>query len=81
MKIDISTATKIMLYPEFMICNKSETDIHYHERSLIRARSNDFMYQFNRDLVDHITFSVDGFTDSKPIEIKKIEGTFDIEMK
>jgi hypothetical protein len=44
MKIDISTATKIMLYPEFMICNKTLTDIHYHERSLIHARSNDFMY-------------------------------------
>ena len=43
MLLDISIACKIMVYPKYMMINKSEHDLIYHGDHMIMSKTNDFL--------------------------------------
>ena len=43
MLIDISIACKIMVYPKYMMVNKSIHDIIYHGDQVVKSKTNDFI--------------------------------------
>lgn len=67
--IDISIAVKIMIYPKFMIVNKTCHDITI-KRQVIRQKTNDFLFEVTD--CQKTKFGVEGYCDSKAIDIETI---------
>lgn len=72
--IDISIAVKIMIYPKFMIVNKTCHDItirrREEKRQVIKQKTNDFLFEVSDSQKSR--FGVEGYHDSKPIDIETI---------
>lgn len=74
--IDVGIAVKMMIYPKFMIVNKTEYDIYYLSGKKVKSKTNDFLMSD----MDHktLSFYVKNYKESKPIDIETIglSGTF-----
>ena len=76
--IDISFAIKKMIYPDYMIVNRTEKPINYHGVTLA-PRCNDFLLTSSEeqdllrssDKVQKLRFHVTDFATSEPFEIGK----------
>jgi len=67
--IDISIAVKIMMYPKFMIVNKTCHDITI-KRQVIKQKTNDFLFDVSDS--QKSKFGVEGYHESKAIDIETI---------
>jgi len=70
MLIDISIACKIMVYPKYMMINKSIHDIIYHGDQVVKSKTNDFIIggldQFRMKI------RVKRFSESQEIDLRNI---------
>jgi hypothetical protein len=67
--IDISIAVKIMIYPKFMIVNKSMHDILIKGQT-IKEKMNDFLCDASDS--QKFVFKVQGYKESMPIDVEAI---------
>ena len=67
--IDISIAVKMIMYPKFMIVNKTDHDIIIKDQ-VIMKKKNEFL--FNNLDSKKTKFSVKDYKESKPINIDTI---------
>ena len=81
--IDISLAIKQMIYPDYMIVNRTEKLIQYHGVT-VQPRQNDFLltapdmaeFIHNNERIQKLKFTVNDFTTCEPFEIGKIGASF-----
>lgn len=77
--IDVGIAVKMMIYPKYMIVNKTEYDIYYLSGKKVKSKQNDFLMSD----MDHKTlnFYVKNYKESQPIDIETIglSGTFTLQ--
>jgi hypothetical protein len=66
MLIDKSIACKIMVYPKYMIVNKTIHDIIYHRDQEVKSKTNDFVIggSIDDEEAQKMMFRVRGFNDS-----------------
>ena len=59
-----------MLYPKYMIVNKTKFDIFYNQDKWIKKKNNDFIIG---DIIpDKIKFKVKSYQESQPIDLSNI---------
>ena len=67
--IDIGIAVKMMIYPKYILVNKTSSDIEYGE-SCVFSRTNDFL--MSKEEHDKMKFKVKGYEESEPITLGTI---------
>lgn len=70
MIIDKSIAVKIMLYPKYMIINKTGYDIFYHADKQVKSKTNDFVVGDQE--VQKMKFRAKNYEDSQEIDLRNI---------
>jgi len=69
--IDISIAVKVMIYPAYMLVNKTNLDIFYGADSMVQAKTNDFLMGPKKDSAK-LAIRASGFKESKAVDISTI---------
>lgn len=70
MLIDISIACKIMVYPKYMMINKSIHDIIYHGDQVVKSKTNDFIIGGLDQ--SRMKIRVKRFSESQEIDLRNI---------